>query len=221
MCGRFVITAPVPIIAELFDLGGMPELAPRYNVAPTQTIPAVRAIDDKGRELVLLRWGLIPSWAKDKKLAASLINARSDSVAEKPAFRSAFKRRRCLIPADGFYEWKTADGKKQPYLFRLIDNRPFAFAGLWERWHGPEGDVESCTLITTDANEVVRPVHNRMPVILDRNAYGNWLDPNVNDKQTLQALLQPFDPSVMIAQAVSLHVNNARNDDPGCLLPAG
>src|SRR6516162_7965543 len=125
MCGRFVITAPVPIIAELFDLGGMPELAPRYNVAPTQTIPAVRAIDDKGRELVLLRWGLIPSWAKDKKLAASLINARSDSVAEKPAFRSAFKRRRCLIPADGFYEWKTADGKKQPYLFRLIDNRPF------------------------------------------------------------------------------------------------
>jgi putative SOS response-associated peptidase YedK len=221
MCGRFVISAPVPIIAELFNLGGMPDLAPRYNVAPTQTIPAVRARENKERELVVLRWGLIPPWSKDMKLAASMINARADSVADKPAYRSAFKRRRCLLPADGFYEWKSADGKKQPYLFRLADNRPFAFAGLWECWHGPEGDVESCALITTDANEAVRPFHDRMPVILDRSAHDAWLDPNLNDKQTLQELLQRIDRSVMTAKAVSLHVNNARNDDPGCLEAAG
>src|SRR5262249_8129107 len=157
-----------------------PELRPRYNVAPSQLVPVVRLGADGGRQLELLRWGLVPSWAKDEKIGYSLINARSETVAEKPSFRSAFKQRRCLVLESGFYGWAPRDGKKQPWLFGLQGAEPFAFAGLWERWEKGEGDpLETCTIITTEANDTVRPVHNRMPVILPHDSLAAWLDPEL------------------------------------------
>src|ERR1700676_4923775 len=173
MCGRFFILASPGELADLFQLAGVPDLAPRYNIAPTQPVAVVRAAD-QARELVRLRWGLIPSWSKDAKMAQ--INARSEPAAGKPMFRTAFRKRRCLIPASGFYEWKATGGKKkQPFCIRLADDKPFAFAGLWDRWEGPDGPVESCCILTTDANELVRPIHDRMPVILDPRYFDQWL----------------------------------------------
>jgi putative SOS response-associated peptidase YedK len=194
---------------------------PRYNVAPTQDILAVRAAaDGAGRELALLHWGLVPSWAKDAKLSASLINARGDTVGQKPAFRTAFARRRCLIPADGFFEWKKVGKEKQPYWLRMQDERPFAMAGLWESWRGPAGSegppLESAAIITTDANELCRPLHDRMPVILHEADYARWLDPAA-PKQELQALLVPLPAECMKSEPVSKRVNNARNDDAQCV----
>ena len=165
---------------------------PRFNIAPTQEVSAVRDLGE-GRELEFLRWGLIPSWAKDKSIGAKLINARAETVAEKPAFRSAFKHRRCLIPADGFFEWKKEGGRKEPHYITLRDGGLFAFAGLWEEWHPEDGEaVRSCTIITTGANELVRPLHDRMPVILDPGDYADWLDVNPRTKEQLLSLLRPF-----------------------------
>jgi putative SOS response-associated peptidase YedK len=163
MCGRFSLFTPAPDLAGLFDLAGFPELAPRYNIAPTQPVATVRA-GAAGRELVRLRWGLVAPWVKDAKVAP--INARAETAADKPMFRAALRKRRCLIPASGFYEWAVLAGekRKQPYCFRPRDEgRPFAFAGLWECWHGPDGPLESCAILTTAANELVRPVHDRHP----------------------------------------------------------
>jgi putative SOS response-associated peptidase YedK len=192
VCGRYVVKSPSAKLKVKFHLDEVPLFEPRYNVAPTQLVPAVRQEDGK-RRLAMLRWGLIPSWAKDAKIGYRLINARSDTVATKPSFRSAFKRRRCLVAADGFYEWKR-DGKvKQPFFIHRRDEEPFAFAGLWEGWENPEDgkEVQSCSLITTEANELMAPIHDRMPVILAESAYDRWLDAGepVSD---LQSLLKPY-----------------------------
>ena len=185
------MAAPGDQIAELFELSEVPELSPRYNIAPTQDVAAVRAADS-GRELVALHWGLIPSWAKERSIGARMINGRSETVAEKPSFRSALKSRRCLIVADGFYEWQKLGARKQPFFIALADRRPFAFAGLWERWAGEGGEpVESCTILTTTANEAIAPIHDRMPVILDREHHGVWLDRGVTDAAALLPLLRP------------------------------
>jgi putative SOS response-associated peptidase YedK len=217
MCGRFLLMTSGRDIAEHFDLADTPELFPRYNIAPTQPVLAVRAAG-AGREGALLRWGLVPSWARDTKQAP--INARAETAADKPTFRHAMRKRRCLIPADGFYEWLALEGRKQPYCFRQVDGRPFAFAGLWERWEGPEGPVESCAILTTEANELVRPVHDRMPVILPERHWATWLDAGLQGAGELVPLLRPYPADAMRAYPVGPLVNNPRNDGPECLAPA-
>jgi putative SOS response-associated peptidase YedK len=218
MCGRYFLLVSGKDLADLFQLFDVPDLAPCYNIAPTQPVAVVR-IADQARELVRLRWGLIASWAKDAKLAQ--INARSETAADKPTFRHAMKKRRCLIPGSGFYEWQALGKKqKQPYCFRMADDKPFAFAGLWERWHGPDGDVESCCILTTEANELVSPVHDRMPVILDPQHFGTWIDRTVQEPAALAPMLRPFDPDRMRAYPVNPWVNDARHDDLRCLEPA-
>jgi putative SOS response-associated peptidase YedK len=206
-------------MAALFDLSAAPDLGPRYNVAPTQPVAIVRG-GDAGRELAVARWGLIPHWSKDAGLAAKLINARSETVAEKAAFRDAFRRRRCLIPADGFYEWAAVPGEKhkRPHHFRMRDGRPFTFAGLGERWHGEGGPepLETCAILTTGANAVVQPVHERMPVILLPADYAAWLDPSTPPGQ-LHALLRPYPAEEMTAVPVGPYVSNPRNEGPHCL----
>jgi putative SOS response-associated peptidase YedK len=219
MCGRFTLTVSREIIVDFFGLPEAPTLTPRYNIAPTQLV-AVVARAETGRRLGWCRWGLIPSWATDPAIGNRLINARADSVATKPSFRAAFKQRRCLIVADGFYEWQaTGKKKKQPYDFTMRDKKPFAFAGLWERWPNGDQDIVSCALITTDANETVRPVHDRMPVILPQSAFDHWLGSTPAPPGELNALLGPYPAGEMLATAVGLHVNNPRLDDPVCVQP--
>jgi putative SOS response-associated peptidase YedK len=221
MCGRYTLKTPAADLAELFDVPEAPTLPFRYNIAPTQSVPVVRAVPGgQGRELVSLRWGLIPSWAQDPSIGNRMINARSDTASTKPSFRSAFKQRRCLVLADGFYEWQKQGSKKQPFYFQLRSGRPFAFAGLWEHWTGEEEIIESCTILTTDANGVVRPVHERMPVILAPEHYQRWLDPQVKEPDAVQAFLRPYPDEEMTAYPVGLHVNSPRNDDPLCVQPA-
>jgi putative SOS response-associated peptidase YedK len=219
MCGRFTLSASAQRLQEFFPLFEIPDIAPRYNIAPTQQILAIRQEADAKPRVTFLRWGLIPSWAKEKKIGASLINARADTVAGKPAFRAAFKRRRCLILADGFYEWQKGakKGPKQPFHIRLKDGRPFAFAGLWEHWNGEEPAIESGTIITTDANDVVRLLHDRMPVILDPRDYARWLDPGASDPGVLQEMLRPYPADQMTTVPVGQYVNNARNEGADCL----
>jgi putative SOS response-associated peptidase YedK len=203
---------------DFFALTNSLDLKPRYNIAPSQEVPAVRQ-SGGGRELALLRWGLIPHWAKDEKIGYRMINARAETVAEKPSFRTAFRRRRCLIPATGFFEWKPVQGGKQPYNIRIGDGKLFAFAGLWERWEGQGGRiVESCTIVT-DANEVLRPIHDRMPVILDPADYGAWLDPELHDPERLKPLLRPCPPEWIKYYLVGHRVGNPVNDDPKCKKP--
>jgi putative SOS response-associated peptidase YedK len=229
MCGRFTLRTPLTVLAEqfLFDLSKLPAdvlARPRFNIAPTQEIAAVRQpAAGPPRELALLHWGLIPSWAKDMKMASSMINARSETIAEKPAFRTALARRRCLILSDGFYEWKKEGKQKLPYYFQLADGRPFAFAGLWERWRGGPNagidagpPVESATIITTTANELCKPYHDRMPVILHPSDYELWLNPEVTDTRELP-LLSPLPACEMQSRPVNPRVNNVRNDDAGVL----
>jgi putative SOS response-associated peptidase YedK len=222
MCGRFTLHSSPRDIADLFgiDPAQLPELTPRYNISPTQAVAAVRLDDHGRRAFATLRWGLIPSWTKDHGIGNSLINARADTVASKPAFRAPFRRRRCLVPASGFYEWKATGGKyKQPFHLRIVDGRPFAIAGLWERWAGAEsGAVETCAVLTTDANEVVREVHNRMPVILAQADFAAWLDPRT-PAQELLPLLRPYPAEAMTASAVGRYVSNPRNEGPQCLAP--
>jgi putative SOS response-associated peptidase YedK len=241
MCGRYTLTPKaIDMLPGLFgiDPTAMPDLGPgSYNVAPTTQRGVVRADLEGHRRMDILRWGLVPFWAKDPKKGPPLINARADTVAEKPSFRAAFRARRCLVPADGFFEWRGVphngslfDGleqaeapktakSKQPVYFQLADRRPFAFAGLWERWQGPEGELESFTLITTQPNELVAPVHDRMPVILPEEAYALWLDPRQQDISKLMPLLAPYPADAMIATFVNAAVNSVRNDDPGCIAP--
>jgi putative SOS response-associated peptidase YedK len=224
MCGRFTLKTKAKSLAHLFHLSEVPTLEPRYNIAPTQPVPAVRQkAEGDGRELVFLRWGLVPSWAKDPKdSAAKCINARAETVADKPTFRAAFRQRRCLIPADGFYEWKALGPgkKKQPFCFTLKNGRAVAFAGLWEGWHGADGEaLQTCTILTTEANGAVRPVHERMPVILDPRDYGPWLDPRLRAPGELLELLQSS-AGGLVSYPVSTRVNSAQHDDPGCIEPA-
>jgi len=219
MCGRFTLTAPGEQAAQQFGLSEAPALAPRYNIAPTQMVAAVRAAEGEP-SLALLRWGLIPSWAKDLSIGARMINARAETAAEKPAFRAAMKQRRCLIIADGFYEWQTTGAGKQPFYFRVEGGRPFAFAGLWEWWRGPEGEqIESCTILTTAANELVQPLHDRMPVILRPADYGRWLDPSLRDPAAVTDLFAPLPADLMHTYPVSKAVNRVSNDSPALIAP--
>ena len=220
MCGRYTLTAPAEVLTEIFDVRESVELAPRYNVAPTQDVAVVGLNHEGDRTLGTMRWGLIPSWAKDPSIGNRLINARSETAAEKPAFRSSFQKRRCLVLADGFYEWKKVPGGKQPYYIQLHGHRPFAFAGLWSRWHKGEGEpIVSCTLLTTTPNEVTAEVHDRMPVILPAEAYAAWLSPDTPTEE-LQALCKPYPASEMETYPVSKLVNSPKNDLPQCLDPA-
>lgn len=219
MCGRFTLTADAAAIATLFGLADIPPISPRYNIAPTQPVPVIRQLSAASdRKFGLLQWGLIPSWAKDTKIGSRLINARAETAAEKPSFRSALRRRRCLVLADGFYEWQRQQQRKQPYYICLRDARPFAFAGLWEHWQDRAGaTLETCTILTTAANELVAPIHNRMPVILAQTDHDRWLDPVMQNPQHLKPLFRPYPADQFSAFPVSDHVNNPHNDDPGCL----
>jgi len=220
MCGRYVVTTPGEVLAELFELDEKPHLAPRFNVAPTQEVAIVRRRDGGGRELALVHWGLIPFWARERAIGNKLINARAETLAEKPSFRDSFRKRRCLVPADGFYEWQRTDGRKQPWLLRLRGGQPFAFAGLWSSWSDRATDrtVESCTIVTTTPNELAATVHSRMPVILSREAHGAWLDPAA-EPGALTGLLAPYPAGEMEAYSVSTWVNSPAHDDPRCVEP--
>lgn len=228
MCGRYTLRAEGQTVADLFGLLEEPDPQYRYNIAPTQQIPVVlENSDDGNRTLETMHWELIPSWSKDPSIGSRMINARAETVSEKPSYRSAFKRRRCLIVADGFYEWKqTEDGEaggKQPYYLRLKSGDPFGFAGLWESWSGAEpeggGELRSTTIITTEPNEVAAEVHNRMPVILPSDLYGAWLEPDNDDREELLSMLAPYPAEEMEAYAVSKRVNRPANDEPSVLEP--
>jgi putative SOS response-associated peptidase YedK len=216
MCGRYTLRASAEDIAREFELAQVPPWTPRYNIAPTQDVLAVRL--HKGeREAELLRWGLIPSWTEDVKKAPLLINAKCETAAQKPAFRAAFERRRCLVIADGFYEWKKVGKEKQPYYYRLRDERPFAFAGLWEFWKQGEQIIRSCAILTTEPNELTAAVHDRMPVLLDREAWRPWLDPDIEDPAKLIDLCRPYPAAALTASRVNPVVNKAANDSPVCI----
>lgn len=222
MCGRFTLTTSAEALAAQFELAGpVPELAPRYNIAPAQEVAAVRVlVQGQGRQLHQLHWGLIPAWAKDPRVGYKMINARSETVQRKPSYRAAYRRRRCLVLADGFYEWKRQGRSKQPFLIRLRGGGPFAIAGLWERWKDPDGEpVESCTLLTCAPNARMAEIHDRMPVILQPASYDLWLDPEVQDPEQLGRLLGAIPDDQLEIRAVSPWVNNPRNDDARCLAP--
>lgn len=214
MCGRFTLTTPAELVAEAFGLSEVPPLAPRYNIAPTQDVAVVRP-DDTGRRLDLLRWGLIVAGAAG---GAPLINARAESLASRPAFREAFARRRCLIPADGFYEWRRIGRAREPFHIRRADAAPIAFAGLWALGSATE-PRGSCVIVTTDANDTVKKVHDRMPVILDPADYALWLDPAESRAERLGPLLRPAG-DMLVAVSVGPTVNDARHEGPACLMPA-
>jgi len=220
MCGRYSLTTPLEGVRQVFDFVERVNLPPRYNVAPGQEIPAVRLGDDGRRHLVPLHWGLIPGWAKDRSIANRLINARGETLWEKPSFRGAVSRHRCLIPADGFYEWRSETGGKQPYLIAMNDGRPFAFAGLWERWHDHASGaaVESGCIVTTVASADLAEIHHRMPVILAPESYDDWLDPEAS-RPLLEALLKPYPEGSMTFRPVSRRLNKVVNDDPELLIP--
>ncbi len=221
MCGRYTLSTPADLLVELFGLDAVPDLPARFNIAPTQQAALVRVDPADGtRRLASLRWGLVPFWAKDAGIGNRMINARAETVAEKPAFRIPFRKRRCLIPADGYYEWKPVEGRKQPYYFTMKDGHPFCFAGLWDRWQPADGEpVESCAIITTGANDLGAGVHPRMPVIIAADAYARWLDPRLTQAEALLPLLAPFPADAMTAYPVSTLVNNARVDEPRCITP--
>ena len=222
MCGRYSLIVDASVLAGVFDLDPPRDLKPRFNIAPTQTVPIVRAGREVPRELTGVRWGLVPSWAKDSKIGARMINARGETVAEKPSFRSAVKTRRCLIPADGFYEWVKTDGGKQPHYIHFADGRAFAFAGLWERWHKGEGKpLDTCTIITTRPNELIAPLHDRMPVILAPDNFAEWIQPVELRPGRLDVLLSPCPAEEMEAYPVSTHVNKPANNDLECVARVG
>jgi putative SOS response-associated peptidase YedK len=224
MCGRYTLTDPGDVVADLFGLDSLPELAPRYNIAPTQDAPVVRAREEAadGRRLDLLRWGLVPFWAKDPSIGNRLINARSETAADKPSFRDGFKKRRCLVVTDGFYEWKKEGGAKQPYWIHFPDRRPFAFAGLWSRWDGSkeravDQPLETFTILTRDAHPDIADVHPRMPVILAPDDYAPWLDPGLTDKADVRSIVERSTGDGLALRRVSRRVNNPANDVPEVL----
>jgi len=216
MCGRYTLRTPVDNLAERFEIDDAPSsIAASYNIAPTQGVATV-LVEDGKRKLEMLHWGLIPSWADDPSVGNKMINARAESVAEKPSFRKAFRNHRCLVLADGFYEWQKTGNGKQPYYIRMEDDSPFAFAGLWESWQNSR-DIRSTTIITTDANDVVSPIHNRMPVILHPEDYELWLDPDFDEKEPLTTLLKPYPAEAMEAYPVSRSVNSPSNNEPSII----
>lgn len=219
MCGRFTLTADVNTLQDSFPFVEMPQgMQPHFNIAPTQPVAVVP--NDGRNKLDFFVWGLIPSWAKDPNIGSRLINARAETLQEKPSFRTAFRRRRCLILADGFYEWKQGERGKTPMYIRLASGKPFAFAGLWESWNAPDGsNVLSCTIITTQPNELMATIHNRMPVILPKEAYPLWLESGEANPQQLAGLLLPYTAEEMQAYPVSPLVNSPKNDLPELIRP--
>jgi putative SOS response-associated peptidase YedK len=222
MCGRYRLSRRKQILEEHFDsVSGEEDWSPRFNIAPTQSVPVVRQNPrEPVREISLVRWGLIPLWSKDSSSAAKMINARSETAATLPAFRDAMKSRRCLIPADGFYEWQKNGKTKQPYCFEVGGGSLFAFAGIWDRWKQPTGDiVETCSILTTTPNAVTSAIHDRMPVILDPDTYDLWLDPGMQNVSAVSDLLKPYDARVMRCYPVSSRINHVANDDEECSRP--
>jgi putative SOS response-associated peptidase YedK len=238
MCGRYARFSPAHIYRMLFELEEIVEMLPQFNIAPGQSVYAVRGIPLRkaqsksttskqenrqqtfSKEMDTLRWGLIPFWAKDPKIGYRLINARSETAAKKPSFRTPFKKRRCLIPADGFYEWqKQKDDPKQPFFIHRNDKKPFAFGGLWDSWQSEEKKetIESCTILTTRSNSLVKSIHDRMPVIIPEEKYDFWLNPLNDDTDSLQELLEPYDEKIMEAYPVSQYVNNPKNKGKKCI----
>jgi putative SOS response-associated peptidase YedK len=218
MCGRFVLAADPASLQQAFNLASLPDIQPRFNIAPTQFIPVIT--NEAPDALSMLRWGLIPSWSKDMSAASKMINARSETAAEKPAFRAAFRRRRCLIPATGFYEWQARENGKTPMFIHLKTAPAFAFAGLWEIWHSPQGDeVRSFTIMTTEANSFMRSIHDRMPVILHPADYSTWLESAEVPAEVLRSLLRPFEAAEMTAYEVSRMVNRPTMDVPELIAP--
>lgn len=220
MCGRFTLLATGQELADHYQLTETPPSAPRYNIAPTQPVAAVRLSQDgQAREFTFFRWGLVPSWAEDISIGSRMINARSETAAEKPSFRAAFKRRRCLIPASGFYEWQKVDGRKQPLYIYSVQESLMSFAGLWELWQSADGSmIETCTILTTGPNAFMEPIHNRMPVIVEPPDYSMWLDLETPVDQ-LQHLLRPAAGGALAAHAVSTMVNNPVNESPENIVP--
>ena len=219
MCGRYRLSRRKQIVEEYFDCpSDERDWVPRYNIAPTQPVPVIRQHPKEPvRKLSLMRWGLVPSWAKDPSVGASMINARSETASTKPAFRDPFKFRRCLIPADGFYEWKRTVKAKQPFCFEIEDGELFAFAGLWDGWKDASGNwIKTCSILTTTPNALTATVHDRMPVILDPQSYDLWLDPGMQNVAAISELLKPYDASQMQLYPVSSRVNHVTNDDEEC-----
>jgi putative SOS response-associated peptidase YedK len=216
MCGRFTLQAPPEVIAKAFDLRELPSVDPRYNIAPSQLVASVRHGGDENK-LDFMKWGLVPSWSKD--LAQTPINACSESVHEKPVFSHALKYNRCIIPASGFYAWLPEDRHKQPYYIRLSNSGIMAFAGLWERWIGEDGaEIETCCILTTTANEMMKPIHDRMPVILHPDNFSLWLNRGMHDPIELQRLYKPYPSELMVAHIVPELVNNPRFDSAACIV---
>jgi len=219
MCGRYTLKTALELVAGQFQFEELLDAKPRYNIAPSQLVACVRMVPvSKKREGVMRRWGLIPSWAKDPSIGQKLINARAETVAEKPSFRRSFRQRRCLVLADGYYEWQNEGRGKLPYYIRMNDGRPFAFAGIWDHWTDGEGQtIESCAMLTTEPNELMATIHHRMPVILKPEDYGGWLDVSLQDSTELSRFLYSYPAADMVAFPVSLKVNNPRFDDPACI----
>lgn len=221
MCGRYTLIRLQDILEKFPWIEHLPPgIVPRYNIAPTQPLLAIA--NDKPDEFTHLAWGLVPSWAKDPSIGNRMINARAETIAEKPAFRNALKRRRCLLPADGFYEWKAEPGSKRktPMRIRLKDGKPFAFAGLWEQWHDPAGtgsELRTCTILTTAPNELMARIHDRMPVIVPPDRYRDWLAPGEADPENLREFLGAYPAAEMQAEPVSTFVNSPKNEGPGCV----
>jgi len=219
MCGRFSFNIPPELLAEIFDLPESPSISPRFNIAPTQLVPVIRQLPDGRNHLDLLRWGLIPSWAKDPSIGSKMINARSETITEKPAFRQAIKYRRCLVLGSGFYEWKKKGTVKQPWYIRLKDGAPMVLAGIWEIWKSPEGEaIESCSILTTAANRLVAPLHDRMPVILSPDEFDDWIDREITNPAALERLFQSYPADLMEMWPVSPLVNKVANDTADLIL---
>ncbi len=218
MCGRFTQFIPLDIILQHFNLQEAIDLPPRYNIAPTQQIPAIRYVPEKPyRQLTEMRWGLIPHWAKDEKIGYKLLNARGETITKKPAFRVAFKHRRCLLPTSGFYEWEQTEKQKQPFFISMKTEEPFAFAGIWERWENSAGEkIESCAIITTEANAIISKIHHRMPVIIAPGNYDLWLHPDTAQMDLL-AMLTPYPPEMFQIYPVSRTVNSPKNETSRCI----
>ncbi len=221
MCGRYAFFSPAEAVKRIFALDEVPELEPRYNIAPTQPVPAVRAGEEGARAFAMLHWGLVPKWSKERAIGNRMINARSESLAEKPSFRDAFRKRRCLVLADGWYEWQVTPDGKQPWFIRMKDARPLAFAGLWERWKDPKDGalLESCTIVTTDASQSIRKIHERMPVVLAEADRDRWLDTAFSETDKLSELLRPYEPKALEAWPVSRQVNAPKNQGQELIAP--
>jgi putative SOS response-associated peptidase YedK len=222
MCGRYVISVTGDVLAEVFGLTQTVAFEPRWNLAPTQSAPVVVQGADGARRLTKMRWGLVPSWADDPSIGSRMINARSETAAEKPSFRRAFRSRRCIVPADGFYEWQAVPGaRKRPHVFRRADGGVLAIAGLWESWAPRDGGsaLETYAILTTAANDVVRPVHERMPVLLQQDGWRQWLDPGTSDVERLKSYLVPAPSANLVAHPVGDTVNDPRRDVPACATP--